>query len=324
MPLHDSSTPALPNFTAPPVSLPKLLVILGPTASGKTDLAVALAKKFRGEVISADSRQFYKGTDIGSDIIPGKWVKRGSRRIYIARGVPHHLLAFRPVSRPFTVAEFRTVAIRLARKIASQGRLPILAGGSGLYLRAVAENYQIPQIAADPALRGRLERRSTASLLAELKRRDPVYAARIMGPNRRYITRALEVILKTGRPFSELQTRGEPEFDVLKLGVRRPRREIYRRIEARVDEQIRRGLLAEAKKLGQRHGWDLPAMSALGHRQLGEHLAGRISLEEAVRLIKRDTRHYAKRQLTWFKKDKGVKWIKSPQAAARLVKKWLN
>ena len=307
-----------------PDMLPKLLVILGPTASGKTDLAVALAKKFRGEVISADSRQFYKGTDIGSDIIPGKWAGQGRRRVYVARGVPHHLLAFRPVSRPLTIAEFKEQASKLALDIIKRGRLPILAGGSGLYIRAVAENFQIPQVAADPQLRARLARRSTASLLKELRRRDPVYAAKISGPNRRYLTRALEVAIKTGRPFSELQTRGEPEFDVLKLGVKRPRREIYRRIEARVDDQIRRGLLVEAKKLGQRHGWDLPAMSALGHRQLGEHLAGRISLEEAVRLIKRDTRHYAKRQLTWFKKDKGVKWIKGPNEASKLVRKWLK
>ena len=307
-----------------PAALPKLIAIVGPTASGKTDLAIALAKKFRGEIISADSRQFYRGTDIGSDIIPGKWVKRGRRRVYVARGIPHHLLSFRPVSRPVTAAEFQKLAIRLARDIARRGRVPIVAGGTGLYIRTIVDNLDIPPVAPRPDIRARLEERTTAKLYAWLKKLDPAYAVRIPAQNRRYIVRALEVIGATGRPFSEQQRAGEPLFDVLQLGVKRPRPEIYRRIDARVDLMIKNGLIDEAKRLAKRFSWDLPAMSALGHRQLGLFLEGKVPLEEAVRLIKRDTRHYAKRQLTWFGRDKRIQWVKDQASAFKLAGKFLS
>ncbi len=305
-------------------TLPKLLVILGPTASGKTDLAIVLAKKFRGEIISADSRQFYRGTDIGSDIIPGKWVKRAGRRVYVARGVPHHLLSFRRLDQPVTAAEFKDLVIKLAEQIAGRGHLPILAGGTGLYVNAVTENFTIPPVAPDPAYRRRLEKRSAASLYAELKRKDPAYAARIPPQNRRYASRALEVIHAAGRPFSELQGKGEPLFDVLKIGIRRPRPEMYRRIDARVDKMVKSGLLDEARRLGRRYGWNIPAMTALGHRQLGLFLRGETTLEEAVRLIKRDTRHFAKRQVAWFKRDRKIHWVKRPIEAQKLVRRFLS
>ncbi len=304
--------------------MPKLVVVLGPTASGKTDLAIKLAKKFRGEIISADSRQFYRGTDIGSDIIPGKWVRRAGRRVYLAKGIPHHLISFRPLDRPVTAAEFKDLAVRLARQIARRGRLPILAGGTGLYLNAVTENFTIPPVAPDPAFRRRLEKRSTSSLYAELKKKDPAYASRIPPQNRRYISRALEVIHATGRAFSAQQGRGEPLFDILKLGIRRPRAEMYRRIDARVDKMIEKGLVGEAKRLGRRYGWELPAMTALGHRQLGLYLRGETTLDEAVRLIKRDTRHFAKRQVAWFKRDRAIRWIKRPAEANILVRRFLG
>lgn len=301
------------------VALPKLLVILGPTASGKTDLAVALAKRFRGEIISADSRQFYRGTDIGSDIIAGRWVRRGNRRVYLARGIPHHLIAIRPLTRTLTAADFKKLVVRLARDINRRGRLPILAGGTGLYINAVTENFTIPAVAPNWAFRKRLTKRGTAALFAELQRRDPAYAGRITPQNRRYITRALEVIQATGRPFSELQTKGEPLFDVLKIGIRRPRRELYARINRRVDAQIERGLLKEAMKLGKRYGWDLPPMTGLGHKQLGLFLRGEVPLMEAIRLIKRDTRRFAKRQIAWFKRDQSIRWVKNEATARKLV-----
>jgi len=304
--------------------LPKLIAIVGPTASGKTDLAVALAKKFRGEVISADSRQFYRGTDIGSDIIPGKWVKRGSRKVYLARGVPHHLIAFRSPAQPVTVAEFQALARRRAREIIGRGRVPILAGGSGLYLRVVTDDFVIPRVPPQPRFRRRMDAISTAALYRRLVRLDPDYAGRISAGNRRYMIRALEVIGATGQPFSAQQATGQPVFDVLKLGVKRPRPQIYRRVEARVDEMIRRGLVKEADRLGRRHGRQLPALTALGHRQLGAYLRGQIPLEEAVRQIKRDTRRFAKRQLTWFRRDKDIRWVKNASAAEKIAADFLG
>ncbi|MEY4744084.1 MAG: tRNA ((37)-N6)-dimethylallyltransferase MiaA [Candidatus Parcubacteria bacterium] len=309
-----------------PSGLPKLIAIVGPTASGKTDLALSLAKRFNGEIISADSRQFYRGTEIGSDIPKGKWRrgKREVRRTYVVRGVPHHLTAFLPPSRTFTAAEFKDHVIRIARDIASRGHVPILAGGTGLYIKAVVDNFDIPAVPPDPEFRKRMETKPTGMLASMLERRDPAYARRIPKNNRRYLIRALEVIEATGRPFSVEQGRSEPIFDVLQLGIRRPRPEIYRRIEARVDAMMKRGLLAEAKRLGKRHGWSIPAMSGLGHRQLGLFVRGKASLEEAVALIKRDTRRFAKRQTTWFRRDKRIRWVKNENEAVSRVKKFLG
>lgn len=306
--------------------LPKLIAIVGPTASGKTDLALALAKRFKGEIISADSRQFYRGTEIGSDIPEGKWQSGGAakKKRYMVKGVPHHLMAFLPPSRAFTAAEFKEAVVRIAREIAGRGHVPFLVGGTGLYIKAVVDNFAIPAVPPDPAFRKRMEAKTTGMLAAMLERRDPAYARRIPKNNRRYLIRALEVIEATGRPFSVEQGRGEPLFDVLQLGIRRPRPEIYRRIEARVDAMMKRGLLDEAKRLGRRYGWSVPAMTGLGHRQLGLFLRGKASLEEAVALIKRDTRHFAKRQTTWFRRDGRIRWVKNEKDAVSRVKKFLG
>lgn len=303
--------------------LPKLIAVVGPTASGKTDLALALAKRFRGEIISADSRQFYRGTEIGSDIIPGKWTRKYGSRTYVAKGVPHYLVAFLSPSKTFTASQFKDHVIRIARDIAKRGHLPILCGGTGLYIRAVVDNFDIPEVPPDPAFRARMEKRTTDALYKELAQKDPVYLSRIPPNNRRYTIRALEVIAATGKPFSEVQDRGEPLFDVLQIGVKRDRTEAYRRIDARVDRMMKQGLLEEAKKLGKRYGWSVPAMSGLGHRQLGQFLRGEIALEEAVRLIKRDTRRYAKRQVTWLRRDKRIRWVKDASEAKPVIKRFL-
>ncbi len=318
--------------------LPKLIAIVGPTASGKTDLALVLAKKFDGEIISADSRQFYRGTEIGSDIPQGKWRATKSRaagtvprrglspieKAYIVKGIPHHLMAFLSPRKSFTAAQFKEQVILIARDIEARGHLPILVGGTGLFIRVVVENFEIPAIAPNPAFRERMEKKTTRVLFAMLTRRDSAYACRIPKNNRRYIIRALEVIDATGRPFSVEQGKGEPLFDVLEIGIRRDREVLYARINARVDAMMKRGLLAEARRLGKRYGWSIPAMMGLGHRQLGLFIQGKISFEEAVELIKRDTRHYAKRQLTWFRRDKRIKWVKNEAEATRFVKAFLK
>jgi tRNA dimethylallyltransferase len=301
---------------------PKLLAVIGPTAAGKTALAIELAKAFNGEIISADSRQFYRGTAIGTDIIEGKWVKRGGRRVYMAHGVPHHLIAFRSPNQPVTLDGFRRLARRRIKEIAARGRLPILCGGTGLYVQAVTDNFSLPSVPPNLDLRAKLERRSTTDLFSELKRRDSEYAARISPGNRRYIIRALEVIEATGRRFSAQQAKGEPEYDVLKLGVRRPREMLYRKIDQRVDEMMEEGLVKETERLVKRHGWATPAMTGLGHRQIGQYLRGEISLAEAVRLIKRDTRHYARRQLIWWRRDSAIKWVRNLSEAKRLVSRF--
>lgn len=316
---------------APKPAMPKLLAIVGPTASGKTDLAVALAKKYKGEIISADSRQFYRGTDIGSDIIAGEWKRdfayRGAvlkRRTYVARGVPHYLVGFLSPSRPFTVAQFKDHVIRIAADIAKRGHLPILAGGTGLYLKAVIDNYEIPGVAPNEAFRAEQEKRATDDLFAELATKDPAYAGRIPPNNRRYIIRALEVMAATGKTVTEAQAKGEPLFEVLQIGIKRPRAAAFERINLRVDRMMKQGLLEEARKLGRKYGWDAPAMSGLGHKQLGAYLRGETSLEAAVERIKSDTRSYAKRQETWFKRDARIVWVKTQAQAERAVGAFLG
>lgn len=303
--------------------LPKMIAVVGPTASGKTALALELAKAFGGEIVSADSRQLYKGMEIGADIPPGEWKTIGARKAYVVEGVPHHLMAVRSPKRHMTLAEYRRLAERAIADILRRGRLPILVGGTGLYIQAITENFDIPPVGADNAIRLRLEKESTEALYARLVAGDPAYASRIPAQNRRYIIRALEVIELTGKPFSEQQKARPPKFEVLLLGVQRSREAIYKRINARVDVQMRAGFIEEAKRLGLRYGWNEPSMSALGYPIIAKHLAGELSFEEAVDAIKRDVRRYAKRQITWLRRDARIQWTRGLADAKRRVARFL-
>lgn len=303
---------------------PKIIAIVGPTASGKSDLAITLAKAVKGEIVSADSRQLYKGMDVAAAIEPGDWRGRGAARTYVARGVAHHLTACFPPDLPLTLAEYQRSAFAAIDGILARGKTPILVGGTGLYIRAVIENYAIPEVPPDPAVRSRLERLSTGRLYAMVRRRDPKYAARIPQGNRRYAIRALEVMETTDKPFSELQRRGRPKYRVLMLEPKIERDALYRRIDRRVDAMVGAGLLREAKRLVRRHGWATPAMSALGYGQLRGAIEGKEPLETGIERLKRDTRRYAKRQLTWFRKDRRIRRITSPQDALRLARHFLD
>jgi len=293
--------------------LPRIVVIVGPTASGKTALAVKLAKKVGGEVVSADSRLLYKGMDIGT----AKPTKKEMA------GVPHHLIDVVPPSRTLTLADYKRRAVRAIRGILKRGRVPIVVGGTGLYVRAIVENLQIPEVPPDPAYRAFLGRKGKDWILKRLKKLDPDYAARI-GPNPRYAVRALEVIRATGKPFSAQQGKGEPLFDALVVGIDPGKKELDRRIDRRVDGMIDAGLVAEAKKLARRYAWHLPSMSGIGYHELKAHFEERLSLDEAVKSIKTDTRRYAKRQMTWWRRINKVVWFKDPKAAFRKVEIWLK
>lgn len=307
---------------------PKLIAVLGPTASGKTDLAIDLAKEFDGEIINCDSRQVYREVMIGAAVEPGEWREyrqggRVVRRAWVAGGVPHYLINFLAPQKMMSVAEFKAKAVWRAREIVRRGKTPFLVGGTGLYASAVIDNFQLPEVPPDERFRRRMLRRPTEELMRELEGKDPEYAARIT-PNPRYIVRALEVMRATGQKFSELQSRGEPLFDVLQLGVARSREETYERINRRFDTMVHGGLLDEASRLGRRYGWDSPAASSLGHRQLGYYLRGKMTLSSAVQEAQKATRNYAKRQFTWFRRDKRINWVNSLSEAKKLAKKHLS
>ncbi|MBU1916271.1 tRNA (adenosine(37)-N6)-dimethylallyltransferase MiaA [Patescibacteria group bacterium] len=303
---------------------PKAIVIVGPTASGKTSLAIQLAREFKGEIVSADSRQLYRGTDICTDIPAGKWRSFQGRRAYMVEGVPHYLLNSESPIKPITVSEYQHRALWRLREIASRGKVPLLVGGTGLYIRAVVDNFLIPAVEPQPKIRAELEHSSTIKLYSILQRLDPKYAARISPGNRRYIIRALEVIRTTEQPFSAQQKSQTPQFDWLQIGVTRPRQLLYNCINQRVEQMVDRGLLKETERLARRYGWTVQIMSSLGYKQLHDFFIGKISLADALDMIKRDTRHYARRQLTWLRRDNRVKWVDSATKARLLITQFLK
>ncbi|HIW74004.1 MAG TPA: tRNA (adenosine(37)-N6)-dimethylallyltransferase MiaA [Firmicutes bacterium] len=289
-----------------PESKPLLPVIAGPTASGKTGLAVELALRLNGEVVSADSMQVYAGLQIGTARpTPAEM-----------RGVPHHLVGFLPLTEKYSVARYAEDARRAMADIRARGRLPILCGGTGLYVDAVADNLRFAGRGEDPVLREKLSRRAdeegTEALLEELRAVDPETARRLHPSNRGRIVRALELYRTTGMTMSEQLrfSRGVPppfEARVVVLDSR-DRAFLYDRINRRVDGMLAAGLLEEAER-----ALSAPtaptALQAIGYKELAPYFAGGLSLAEAVENLKRSTRRYAKRQLTWFRRRKDARFL---------------
>lgn len=283
-----------------------LAVVLGPTASGKTALAVDLALRFGGEIVSADSMQIYKGMNIAT-------AKPTPAEM---RGVPHHLMDFLDPSEGFSVADYAALAHQTIREIRSRERLPILAGGTGLYIDAVVNNISFAEIKTDPRLREELMRlaqqKGAAYLLDELKDFDPDTAAKLHPNNLPRIIRAIEVYRLTGVTMAEHQRRSKmnptPYRSVLiGLGFR-DRQKLYERIDARVDRMLENGLLEEARTVLQKKGLKTAAQ-AIGYKELKRYFDGEESLAEAAEKIRQESRRYAKRQLTWFRKNTSVSWL---------------
>lgn len=292
-----------------------LLVVVGPTAVGKTAVLMELAPRLDAEVVSADSMQVYRGLDIGT----AKPSPEERRR------VPHHLIDVAEPGERFTVARYQKLAREAIADIHRRGKLPILSGGTGLYVQAVLEPLLFPDAGEDLELRARLAREAEEQGPGVLHRRlsqvDPETAARLAPADLRRVVRALEVYERTGKPISQLQREareaGEaPPYRPLKIGLIRPRPILYARIEARVDEQVREGLLDEARRVfalvragGAGQAGEKTALQALAYKELFPYLEGRESLEQAVARLKTAVRRYAKRQLTWFRRDPEIVWV---------------
>jgi tRNA dimethylallyltransferase len=283
-----------------------LIIICGPTAVGKSSTAIRLAHAFGGEIISCDSMQVYRGFDIGTD----------KPSVEQRKGIPHHLIDVVGSSEQFTAAEFVAAAPRIASEILARGRLPMIVGGTGLYLKALCDGL-FPGPGRVPGVRRQLEEECRAEglerLYLKLREIDPKYARKI-GPHDRIRTiRALEVLAVTGKPMSEhfLETKSLVEdFHLLLVGLRLERSLLAKRIEERVDRMFERGIVGEVRRLlGSGVGEDSPPFRALGYRQVLRHVKGEISLEDAMASTKIETRHYAKRQMTWFKKTRDVNWF---------------
>ncbi|MEO6457401.1 MAG: tRNA (adenosine(37)-N6)-dimethylallyltransferase MiaA [Chloroflexia bacterium] len=304
--------------------LPPLLAVVGQTAVGKSALALSLTEVFEGEIVTADSRQVYKYMDVGTD----------KPSIGDRQRVAHHLIDLVEPDVAFTLADYQALAYNVIAGVTGRGGLPILAGGTPLYANAVLEGWTIPQVEPDMELRAELEAEAEQTnpnlLHARLAELDPQAASTILPSNTRRIVRALEVITRTGKPISAQQGRTAPPYRILRLGLACDRTELYRRIDARVDLQIERGLVDEVRSLHDRgYAFDLRSMSGIGYRQIGAYLQGTATLEEAIQRIKWDTHSFARHQANWFQRAVDTVWLDATdndrlEKAVDIVKSWLK
>lgn len=321
----------------------KLIVVLGPTATGKTKLAVALARRFGGEIISADSRQVFRGMDIGTgkdladyyfDASEGQRTgkkahsgkdARGSKRL---QHVPYQLIDIISPKTAFNVCKYQKLAYKAVEKAVSAGHLPILAGGTGLYIDAVVKGYDFSgeevSTKKTAEIRKKLDKLSLPQLLSRLERVDPKTYQKIDRANRRRVQRALEVYYVSGKKKSKEGVVGS-RYDVLLLGITFPLPELYRRIDARLDSRLKEGMVREIKKL-RRQGvsWKRLDEFGLEYRYISRYLRGELSYEEATEKLKQEIHHFAKRQMTWFKRNPDIVWVKNLSQAEKAIKKFLK
>ena len=292
----------------------KIIVIAGPTASGKTDLSVMLAKKYGGEIVSADSRQVYRGMNIGT----------GKATLREQGGIPHHLLDVASPKRTFTAAHYRKQGRRAIANILKDRKVPIVVGGTGFYIDALLGDAPLPDIRPNPALRKKWERRSAPELFALLQKKDPRRAAEIDRHNKRRLVRALEIIAATGAPIAP---RGplRSQYEILFIGLRPDPATLRKKIHDRLMSRLKRGMVAEVRRLHEKEGVGWKRLDDLGleYRFVSRYLRGLMDRNEMVVELERAINHYAKRQMTWFKKNPGMHWITGPESAEPLVKKFL-
>jgi tRNA dimethylallyltransferase len=290
----------------------KLLVLSGPTGSGKSELAVRIAEKIGAEIVNADSMQIYRGLDIGTAKPSAEELAR----------VPHHLLSIITPDLAFTASDFRREAAAAIADIDSRGKKVIVVGGTGLYIRALLEGL-VDSPDGDPELRLQFADLPGEELLRQLALVDPETASRLHQNDRLRLIRALEVYSQTGRPISAFRSEhafSGGYYNPLKMAIRVERQELYRRINLRVDRMLQDGLVAEVTgQLALGYGRELKALRSIGYKEISSYLAEEITLDEAVSLIKRDTRRYSKRQMTWFSKEKDIYWLEYPESFASIL-----
>ncbi|MFA5084061.1 MAG: tRNA (adenosine(37)-N6)-dimethylallyltransferase MiaA [Candidatus Paceibacterota bacterium] len=291
----------------------KVIVILGPTAAGKSKLAIEIARKFNGEIISADSRQIYKGLDIGTEKTTKKEMK----------GVKHHMIDIAGPQKTYTVSQYQKAAKKILKKILKKGKTPIIAGGSGFYIDALIYDYKLPAVAPQKSLRKRLEKKSAKELFRMLQKLDPKRAANIDPHNPRRLTRALEIVIKTGTPVPEIKK--ESPYRVLKIGIEKTPARLRLLINQRLEKTLKKGLLKETEKLHKKGlSWERFEQLGLEYRLASYYLRGLIPYSQMAKEMQTEIYRYAKRQMTWFKRDKNIIWIRNPQKAFAVSRDWLG
>lgn len=292
----------------------KLITILGPTASGKSELAIKLAKKFNGEIVSADSRQVYKSLDIGTGKVTKKEMK----------GIPHHLLDVASPKRRFTVAQYRKLALKAINKIQKKNKIPILCGGTGFYIQAVVNGIIIPEVKPDWRLRSNLNKLSAAELYQKLKKLDPKRAKTIEKKNKRRLVRAIEIIMKTKKPVPPFKKQPLP-YPVLIIGIKKSLEELKKIIEKRFLKWLRQGLIKEVKNLKKSGlSWKKIEDFGIHYRVIAQYLQRKLNYQEMIAKSLKELVDYVRRQMTWFKCDKRIIWVKNYKEAEKLIKKFLK
>ncbi len=295
-------------------SYPPLIVLLGPTAVGKTELSLQLCEQFNGEVVGADSRQIYRFMDIGT----------AKPSLAERQRVRHHLIDIRNPDQTLTLAEYQQLAYQTIDAIHQRGHIPFLVGGTALYIRAVVQGLRIPEVPPDPTLRAELEaelaQTGVGALFQRLQTLDPVTAAVIDAQNPRRVLRALEIVLLTGKSKVELEGAASPAYRIVQIGLDRPRDELYQRIDQRVDAMIAHGLVAETQRLlAAGYQPPLPSISSLGYREIIAYLAGEITLATAVERIKHETHRFVRHQYTSFRKMSDIHWFDLSQVSPAAI-----
>ncbi len=299
----------------------KLLVILGPNASGKSDLAIKIAKQFSGEIISADSRQVYKELNIGSGKVP---IDKKTNGEYCSQGIRHYLLNVVDPKEYFSVAQYQKLARQAIESIQKSGKLPILCGGAGLYISAIIEGWQFPDVPPNQALRQSLSNLSKEALYHQLQTIDSQRALNIDKNNKRRLLRALEISLNQKKPITPLK-KVLPPYDILILGIETEPEKLKIKIEKRLDERLNQGMIEEVKKLKEK-GISSQRLEDFGleYRWINRYLENKIGFSEMRKSLLQESWQYAKRQKTWFRKIKNIHWIREYNTAIELISNWLG
>ncbi len=326
--------------------VPRTLVIVGSTSSGKTSLSLRAAQAFQGEIINADARQIYRETSIGTGKPPGRRGKYLGYNAFLVSvpyqfvaeklidqkksksippEIPHYLMDFLSPDQIMTVAEWRERALKAVRGIERRKHLPIIVGGTGLYVSALVDNFSIPQVPPNPSLRESFEKQPLDKLVDLLLKMDPTSAGVVDLKNARRVIRALEICTFTGKPLAQLRTKKPPVIDPFMVGLHWSRDILNKRIDAAVDRMMEEGWPEEVRRLhAMGLSWSAPAMTSIGYREIAMYLRGELMLEEAVQKAKTATHQYAKRQETWFKRDKRIQWAKNEEEAMEMIGDWVE
>lgn len=302
------------------IKKPKALVIVGPNASGKSNTAIRLAKKFNGEVVSADSRQVYKGMDIGSGKVEGELLPKSDPPVFVSEGVNHYCIDIVEPTKDYNVALYKKDAQKALRHILSKGKLPIICGGTGFWISAVIDDIDFPKVPPNRELRKKIGTKSEEELLEMLKGLDPDRAKTVDKENPVRLIRAIEIAKSLG---SVPKPNKKSKYNLLMIGIKWPKEKLHKRIKVRLDQRLEDGMIDEVKRLNKEGvSWKRLERFGLEYKRVSELLQHKLTIEEMKKSIYLDDVQYAKRQMTWFKKDKRIKWVKSCVEIEKEVEKW--